>query len=127
MRFTVVVVGRILQWYNSQSYAYHIIVQVEYMYVACCCCAAAADVDLASSAYPLALLSLLRPRLIRSYLHMSPIADIRGAAAEYYYKIKKTSAVRSRISCIGMYTKCCCCGWCCSVCCCIAAVAADAC
>ena len=53
------------------------------MYVACCCCAAAAEVDLSSSAYPSSVLSLSRPRLIIPYLHLSPIAGIRGAAAVY--------------------------------------------
>ena len=73
--FTVVGITR------CRTHAYHIIVQVEYMYVACCCCAAAADVDIPCSAYPLAALSLLRPGLILPYLHISPIAGIRGAAA----------------------------------------------
>ena len=55
------------------------------MYEACCCCAAAAVVDLSSSAYayPLAVLSLLRPRLILPYLHLSVMSGTRGAAAEY--------------------------------------------
>ena len=35
---------------------YHLIVQIEYVYVACCCRAASADVDLSSCAYPLAVL-----------------------------------------------------------------------
>ena len=45
------------------------------MYEACCCCAAAAVVDLSSSAYayPLAVLSLLRPQLLLPYLHLSPL------------------------------------------------------
>ena len=50
-------------------YQVSIIVQVEYMHVACCR-AAAAVVDLSSSAYPLAVLSLLRPRLILPYLSL---------------------------------------------------------
>ena len=63
-------------------YQVSIIVQVEYMHVACCR-AAAAVVDLSSSAYPLAVLSLLRPRLILPYLHLSVMSGTRGAAAEY--------------------------------------------
>ena len=66
------------------------------MYVACCCCAAAADVDLSSSAYPSAALSLLRPQIILPYLHLSPIAGIHGAALEYDVPV-----------CID--TECCCC------------------
>ena len=110
-------VGRICygSTYNSQSYAYHFIVHVEYMHVACCC-AAAAGVDLSSSAYPLAVLSLLRPRPILPHLYLSPIAGIRGAAAGY-------DVPGARI-----YGECCCCGCCCcSVCCYTAAVVAAAC
>ena len=45
--------------------------------IACCCCTAAADdVDLSSSAYSLAVLSLLRPPLILPYVHLSPITEI---------------------------------------------------
>ena len=39
-----------------------------------------ADVDLSSSAYPLTVLSILRPRLILQYLHLSFIAGIQRAA-----------------------------------------------
>ena len=55
-------------------------VQAQDLYVARCCFAAAADVDISSSAHPLAVLSLLRPRIILQYLHLSPIAGIRTNA-----------------------------------------------
>ena len=69
--------GVVRRWYFTVvriSYAYHIIAQVEYVYVLCC--AAAADIDCWSVAYPLAILLLLEPRLIRPNLRISPIAGI---------------------------------------------------
>ena len=82
----MVAVVRLLRWYVSLVVAHlscHCKSWYVYEFIACCCCAAAAGVDFSSSAYPGAVLSHLHPWLILPYLHLSPIAGIHGAAADY--------------------------------------------